>query len=132
MRKTWIITLVPIFTALMGAGSASAADIRPACGDWDSHVWAEVERVTCGSYIGTLRLTNIHHIGVSGHWDIVVNGSTVWKEPSSGDTWLGPGVTRTINVGGFASTAHDLCAVLWERTASGGYVQRGVLCIPID
>lgn len=132
MRTTAAIgAIAAFFIALLGPGSASAG-IRPACGDSDSHVWARVERVTCGSYIGTLRLTNTHTIGFSGHWDIVVNGSKVWAEPGSGETWLAARTTRTINVDRFASTAHDLCAILWERTATGGYVQRGVPCIPID
>ncbi|MCX2949085.1 hypothetical protein [Lentzea sp. NEAU-D7] len=130
MRKA--AAIVAFFLALAGPGTASA-DVSPACnGNWDSHVWAKVQRDSCGSYIGTVKLTNIHTIGFTGHWDIVVNGSKVRAEPTSGDAWLGAGVTRTINVEWFASTAHDLCAVLWERLATGGYSQRGVPCVPID
>ena len=130
MRKTWIVALVAIFTALLGGVSASAADVSPlACSS--SHVSARLERLDCGpSYIGRVRVTVTRSIGMTGHWEFRVNNRHIRNEPTSSDVWLGPNVGRVTTVEYFARSGDRFCAALWEYTGSG-YAQRGQPCVTI-
>ena len=128
MRKTWIIALVAIFTALLGG--VSAADVSPlACSNQNGP--AKLERIDCGpSYIGRVRLTVVRSIGMTGHWEFRVNNGHIRNEPPSSDVWLGPNAGRVTTVERFAGSGDQFCAILWEYTG-GGWANRGQPCVTI-
>lgn len=131
MRKTWIIALVAIFTALLGgAGAAASAAGTAAICQGSSHGSARLERFDCGQSIGRVRVTVTRSIGMTGHWEFRDNSGHIRNEPWSGDVWLSPNVGRETLVEKKVAIGTRFCANLWEYTGTG-WVLRGSPCVTI-